>query len=419
MKIKHTLIPGLLLAAFILMSLYPIDGYERTNIARLYRLQKMEMDSIKNTRIPRGAYKKLADIELNLLSRKRDSIGSILKEDPEFSRAIARITPGGAYSLAVLDMSNPDSLKYAAHRETVGYQPGSVGKIAVLNAIFTELAKVYPDDFETRLGVLCNKRVKARYWGTGDHHTIPIYDIEKDKLTKRQVVASDEFSVLEWVDHMVSVSNNGAASVVWREAMLISHFKDKYPNVSEEEAEAYFDDTPRDSLTLRANRIVNGPLRTLGITEDEWRLGSFFTGAANRKVSDMGGSTGTPLGLIKYLVQLEQGNVIDEATSLEMKRILYMTDRRIRYAYAPQLNEAAVYFKSGSLYKCDREKDPNCKAYAGNVYNYMNSVIIVEQPNGKKYITCLMTNVLNKNSAGAHMYLASSIDKVINPEEVK
>ena len=45
----------------------------------------------------------------------------------------------------------------------------------------------------------------------------------------------------------------------------------------------------------------------------------------------------------------------------------------------------------------------------------MNSVIIVEQPNGKKYIVCLMTNVLGKNSAGAHMYLASSIDEVVNP----
>ena len=44
----------------------------------------------------------------------------------------------------------------------------------------------------------------------------------------------------------------------------------------------------------------------------------------------------------------------------------------------------------------------------------MNSVIIVEQDNGVKYIVCLMTNVLNKNSAGAHMYLASKIDDVVN-----
>ena len=97
-----------------------------------------------------------------------------------------------------------------------------------------------------------------------------------------------------------------------------------------------------------------------------------------------------------------------------MKRLLYLTDRRIRYARSPRLDSAAVYFKSGSFYKCDREKNPNCSSYAGNVFNYMNSVIIVEHPNNTKYIVCLMTNVLNKNSAGAHMYLASKIDDLIN-----
>ncbi|WP_299150811.1 serine hydrolase [uncultured Dokdonia sp.] len=395
--------------------LYPIDGYDTTGIKRLYRLQKMEMDSIANKRIPNGAYLKLEDIKLNLLSRKRDSLGAILVEDNDFARKIARITPGGNYSLAVLDMTNPDSLKYAAHRENVGYQPGSVGKIAVLNGFFTELAEVYPDNFELRTGLMCNKRVKARYWGTGDHHTIPVYDIDSDKLTKRQVVASDEFSLYEWADHMVSVSNNGAASVLYRETMLLDAFGRKYADLTEEEAENYFVETDRDSLTSQANRVVNQPLRDLGITEDDWRLGGMFTRPAGKYVGREGGSIGTPKGLMKFLVALEQGNVIDEESSLEMKRLLYMTDRRIRYAHSNRLDDAAVYFKSGSFYKCDREKNPNCSDYAGNVFNYMNSVIIVEQPNGKKYIVCLMTNVLNKNSAGAHMYLASSIDKVVNP----
>ncbi|WP_375253395.1 serine hydrolase [Dokdonia donghaensis] len=403
------------LSTLFVAMLYPIDGYDTTGIKRLYRLQKMEMDSIANKRIPNGAYLKLDDIKLNLLSRKRDSLGAILVEDNDFARKIARITPGGNYSLAVLDMTNPDSLKYAAHRENVGYQPGSVGKIAVLNGFFTELAEVYPDNFELRTGLMCNKRVKARYWGTGDHHTIPVYDIDSDKLTKRQVVASDEFSLYEWADHMVSVSNNGAASVLYRETMLLDAFGRKYADLTEEEAENYFVETDRDSLTSQANRVVNQPLRDLGITEDDWRLGGMFTRPAGKYVGREGGSIGTPKGLMKFLVALEQGNVIDEESSLEMKRLLYMTDRRIRYAHSNRLDDAAVYFKSGSFYKCDREKNPNCSDYAGNVFNYMNSVIIVEQPNGKKYIVCLMTNVLNKNSAGAHMYLASSIDKVVNP----
>ncbi|GAA3515605.1 hypothetical protein GCM10022393_31940 [Aquimarina addita] len=396
---------------------YPIDGYESTGIARLYQLQKMYQDSIENKRIPEGGYKGVNDIQLNLLSRKNDSVSSLLKEDDDFSKEIRRYLPGSGYSATVLDMTNPDSLKYAAYRENAGYQPGSVGKIAVLTALFTQLQKLCPDSWDARTALLRNKRVQARYWGTGDHHTIPIYDIKSDKLTRRRVVASDEFSLYEWTDHMVSVSNNGAASVVWREALLMAAFGEKYEALTEEAAEVYFKETPRDSLTNLANIVVNQPLRDLGITEDEWRLGSFFTSASNKYVGDKGGSIGTPAGLMKYFVQLEQGTIIDEKSSLEMKRLLYMTDRRIRYAKSPRLDEASVYFKSGSFYKCDREKDPDCKSYAGNVFNYMNSVIIVEQPSGAKYIVCLMTNVLNKNSAGAHMYIAGKIDEIINPIE--
>ena len=413
--LKISLIAGIAISLGFTLR-YPIDGFQKTGIARLAQLQKMINDSIDNRRIPDGAFKNVADIKLNLLSRKTDSVSVLLQQDSEFDRKIRSILPGSGYSAAVLDMSNPDSLKYAAYRETAGYQPGSVGKIAVLTALFTQLAILCPDTWDSRTALLKNKRVQARYWGTGDHHTIPIYDIEKNRLTKRRVVASDEFSLYEWIDHMVSVSNNGAASVVWREAMLMSAFKEKYENLTEEEAETWFKETPRDSLTNMANDIVNLPLRKLGISEDEWRLGSFFTGAANKYVGDKGGSIGSPQGLMKFLVQLEQGNVVDEKSSLEMKRILYLTDRRIRYAKSPRLDDAAVYFKSGSFYKCDREKNPDCGAYAGNVFNYMNSVIIVEHDNGKKYIVCLMTNVLNKNSAGAHMYLASSIDKIINSE---
>ena len=212
---------------------------------------------------------------------------------------------------------------------------------------------------------------------------------------------------------MASVSNNGAASVMYREAMLIEAFGKDYARLSNEDAEKYFVETSRDTLTAQANRVVNKPLRELGITEDDWRLGGMFTDAAGKYVGRMGGSIGTPKGLMKYLVQLEQGKVIDEASSLEMKRLLYITDRRIRYAQSPKLDSARVYFKSGSFYSCDRSKPTYCADYAGNRFNYMNSVITVEHPNGKNYIVCLMTNVLSKNSAGAHMYLASKIDDVI------
>ncbi|TLF47017.1 serine hydrolase [Maribacter aurantiacus] len=398
------------------VSPYPIDGYERTGIKRLKRLELIQSGELKDaSTIPLGALKSWEEISLNLASRKEDSLGSFFQVDDGLQREIGGLFRGldRSYSIAVLDISNPDSTRYAQRNETLGYQPGSVGKLAVLNALFTQLAKIYPDSFEQRIELLKNKSVKAGVWGLTDEHTVPIFNIEKNTLVKRQVIASDVFTLFEWADHMLSVSNNGAASIVWREALLMSVFCEKYPELTQEEADAYFKETPKKLLTDMANDIVNLPLRQLGITHEEWRLGSFFTGGANTYVGDKGGSIGTPLGLMKFLVQLEQGKVIDEASSLEMKRLMYMTDRRIRYAQSPSLKEAAVYFKSGSLYKCDRSKGEECGKYMGNVMNYMNSIIIVEHPDNCKYIVALMSNVLRKNSASDHMYLANLIDRAI------
>jgi hypothetical protein len=414
---KNTLFVSILCASSIMfLGFYPIDGYERTKIARLKYLQKQVEKGEKITRIPSGALHATASVALNLEDSKSMMVEDFFVEDTEFSDQIKKVIPRGSYSLTALDMSDPNNLKYAAYNENIGYQPGSVGKLAVLIALFTELDKIYPGSWEKKQELLMNKKVASRYWGEGDHHTIPVYDIEKDKLVRRKVVASDEFSLYEWLDHMVSVSNNGAASVVFREALLMRQFREAYPSVTDDLAERYFDSVSKDSLTNVAHDVVNEPLRNMGISKDEWRLGGMFTSSSERHVGRKGGSQATPKGLMKFLIQLEQGNVVDERTSLEMKRLIYLTDRRIRYAKSPKLDDAAVYFKSGSYYKCDREKNPDCGAYQGNVFNYMNSVIIVEQPNGKKYMVCLMTNVLNKNSANDHYYLAGKIDDIIQAD---
>ncbi len=402
---------------FMALGYYPIDGYTNTGISRLKRLERIQSGEIKATTssLPAGALKSYDEIVLQLSSRKADSAASFLVVDSEFQEKLNGLFRGldKSYSIALLDISDPGKPRYAQRNQLAGYQPGSVGKIAVLNGLFYQLAKMFPDSWQKRTELLRNKSVKAGVWGLTDEHTIPIYDIEKNTLVKRQVIASDVFTLYEWTDHMLSVSNNGAASIVWREVLLMAAFGDQYPDLTMEQSEAYFKETPRKELTDLGNDVVNLPLRELGITADEWRLGSFFTRGANTYVGDKGGSIGTPQGLMKYLVQLEQGTIIDAASCLEMKRLLYMTDRRIRYAQAPALKEAAIYFKSGSLYKCDRVKDPSCGKYMGNVINYMNSVAIVEHPDNCKYIVVLMTNVLGKNSASDHMYLAGRIDNLI------
>lgn len=395
-------------------SFYPIDGYERTGIDRLAQLEKIVRDSIAYNRIPAGAYLSVEDIKLRLTG-KQDSAIAYMTEDAEFQKKIGGLFYGldQSYSISVLDMTDSTNLKYAARNETRGYQPGSVGKLAILIAMFDQLEKLCPDDWGARVNLLKYKRVKGGPFAVYDHHTIPVYDIEQDKLTRRTAREDDVFSLYEWIDHMVAVSNNGAASVVYREALLLKVFGEKYFDLTDEEAMQWFKDTDRGEVTRLANEVVNEPLRAMGIAEDEWRLGGFFTNGGERYVGRMGGSIGSPKGLMKFLINLEQGKAVDSLSSLEMKRIMYQTERRIRYAYSHELDSAAVYFKSGSFYKCDKSKGA-CGDYAGNVFNYMNSVIIVEHPDdGPKYIVCLMTNVLRKNSATDHMYLASRIDKVL------
>ena len=90
--------------------------------------------------------------------------------------------------------------------------------------------------------------------------------------------------------------------------------------------------------------------------------------------------------LLRWLIKLEQGKLVDVFSSREIKRLLYMTQRRIRYAASPALEDAAVYFKSGSLYKCQPEPGFTCRAYEGNVENRLNSAAIIEAPAAERQL---------------------------------
>jgi hypothetical protein len=120
--------------------------------------------------------------------------------------------------------------------------------------------------------------------------------------------------------------------------------------------------------------------------------------------------------LLQYLLRMEQGKLVDAFSSREIKRLLYMTERRIRYASSPALADAAVYFKSGSLYRCQPEPDFVCGKYQGNLDNLLNSVAIVEAPAQELrlyYLVVVMSNVLKKNAAVAHQTLATRVHRLI------
>lgn len=405
----------LLGSIFLVQPQYPIDGYELSGIKRLKRLQLVLDGSVKDTKPIEGARLSIKDVKLNLTGNRGDSLNAMPNTDPVLQKALNSLFPNldESYSIAVLDISNGKPIRYASRKEKGQYQPGSVGKIAVAAGFFTELRKIYPNDFAKAQQLMKTKRVTAGKWVMTDSHTVPFFNPETNEFFKRTVIETDVFSLFEWLDHMLSVSNNGAASVCWREAILMRAFGKDYPTLTEEQAAAFFKNTPKSELSDISVSVVNDPLRKLGITEEEWKLGLLFTRGGSSFIPGKGGSIGSPLALMKFLLAMERGKVVDKECSLEIKRLMYMTDRRIRYATAPSLTNAAVYFKSGSLYKCKEEEGYACGKYKGNVFNYMNSVAIVEHPDGLKYMVVLMSNVLRKNSASDHQALASSIDRML------
>ncbi len=391
---------------------YPIDGYETTGIRRLKRLQLIEDDEMNGRKLIPGALKSIEDIQLHLLRSKGDSLNIMPEPDSLLQKKLEKLFPNRheSYSVTLMDITAGKKTRFAHRQADRGFQPGSVGKLIVISGFFYELYQIYPDDFKKRQELMKTKLVRAGSWAIYDEHTVPFFDVETKKYYRRQVRESDVLSLYEWADHMMSASNNGAASIIWREAILMRAFGKDYPTLTQKAADEYFKTTPRKELTEMAEAI-HEPLRRVGITEEQWRLGSMFTRGAKRKIQGRGGSRGTPMGLMKWLVELERGYIVDIQSSLEIKRLMYMTDRRIRYASSKKLKDAAVYFKSGSLYSCIA--GTKCRKYYGTRKNYMNSVAIVEQPDGTTYLVALMSNVLKKNSSYEHNYLAGRIDQIV------
>lgn len=412
-----------LILAFIFMigvmpdslNAYPIDGYALTGIRRLLYLQMIMKGEIKSTMPVKGAQLSVYDIKMNLLGPRGDSLNNLPAVDQKLQKSIDGLFPNlhESYSIAVLDITPGRKMRYACRQEKKLFQPGSVGKLVVIAGLFNELQKIYPASFDKRRELLMTKSVRGGKWALYDTHTVPVFDTETKKQVKRTINENDVFSLYEWADHMLSASNNGAASVVWREVILMHAFGAEYPTLTAEKSSEFFSRTPRSQLMELAVEVVNRPVNDAGISPEEWKLGSMFTGEAKKIIPGSGGSSASPYGMLKYLIALERGKIVDEPSSLEIKRLLYITATRIRYASSWTLTDAAVYFKSGSLYQCKEEAGYNCEKYMGNVTNYMNSVIIVEHPDGTQYMVVLMSNVLKKNSAVDHNTLASKIDQAI------
>jgi len=401
------LAPGFLAA-------YPLDGYEETGIRRIEASRLANEGVIEKYRQPPGALLPGQDIKLGLL----DS-GLQLPPDPdaEFTASIREILGERAdrCSLAVLDLTEPQRPRYAEHRGDEKQNVGSVGKLLVAQALFDALADAWGEDYDHRRRVLRESMVIADAFSVSDHHTIRIFDVENRQLTRRAMQIGDRGSLWEYLDWMLSVSSNSAASMVMRETMLLQELGQAYP-VPDEQRQQFFVTTPAAALTRLFQKTFWEPISRSGLDLATLRQGSFFTRGGKLKVNGGGNSYATARSLLDWVVLMERGRLVDPWSSLEIKKLLYVTERRIRYASSPALIPAAVYSKSGSWWGCQEEPGFDCRPYHGNLRNYMNSVTLVEQETDSArlyYIVVLISNVLKENSAVTHQTMATRIHELI------
>ena len=392
---------------------YPLYGSEDSGIRRLEQARLAHEGEIEGRQKVAGELLSVDQVELRLLDH-RDL--ELPPPDPAFSKQIADLLGEnrGRYSIAVLDLSDLSDIRYAEHNGARAQNPGSVGKIAVATALFQTMADLYPDDVARRQALLRDTVVVADAFIKSDHHTVRLWDPAARVLTRRPLEIGDQGSLYEYLDWMLSASSNAAAAMSQRETMLLAHFGAAYPP-SAEDAQRFFAETPKKELGEMYSTTFEGALTRNGLDIEQFRQGSFFTRTGKAKVPGSN-SYATSRALMEYLLHLEQGRIVDDFSSREIKRLLYVTERRIRYASSPALRDSAVYFKSGSWYKCEEEEGFKCVKYKGNKLNLMNSVAIVEAPAGSPrlfYIVTLLSNVLRKNSAVDHQTLATRIHRLI------
>ena len=393
---------------------YPLDGWEHTGASRLEAFDLAHEVLLQRGTIRSGAMKRMDEVRLGLVDYPDFRIPP---PDAGFSAEIRSLLGGdaGAYGIAVLDITDPAKPFYAEVNPTSAQAPGSVGKIVVALAIFQALADLHPWDVEARNHALRDSAIVAsNAFISPDEHVVPFWKRGERSIHRRTIVEGDVGNLWTWLDWMLSASSNAAGSTVMGQIAAIKHFGAAYPPSQAQLSDFVLGAPPGTMSALVHDALLEG-LRKNDIDASQLRQGSPFTKSAHERIPGTIGSTSTARELIHYLTRMEQGKLIDPWSSLEIKRLLYLTDIRIRYAAEPTLDSSAVYFKSGSLYACGGAGP--CGKYFGNSKNFMNSIAIVEYDGGAgkqlRYIVALLSNVLGKNSIETHQALARRIHQVI------
>ncbi len=399
---------------------YPLDGEEESGIHRL-KGYSMPAEAAK---LKAGQLWHVADVKLSLIDYQGVDFDA-LEQDQELSNAISAMLSkrDASYSMVIVDYSDVENLRWAGLRPDLKQNPGSVGKLLCMTALFHALSETFPEPAQ-RAELLKNTMVQAGDWVTRESHSVPKWNAELNRNTFSVINQTDIFSLSEWIDHAISPSANAAGAIIWREAMLVKHFGKAYP-VDAETRHDFFAKTSKTELASLARSVITEPLTAAAIDTSNLQQGSMFTSAGKQKVPGIT-SFATTRELARLMFRMEQGKLVDAWSSLQMKKYMYLTKRRYRYAYAPELNDKAVYFKSGSLYACKTLEDgtlSKCGKYMGDKQNLMNSIAIVEskveskaeseEANSAKYIAALMSNVFGVNSAWDHSRIGAATDAMV------
>ena len=317
MNYRNLVTATLLSIAPCLLSAYPLDGYEESGIRRLqgYLLDQTTPGAAK---LWAGQLQGSADIDLILKNYTGPDFDA-LPEDPDLAGFLAKTLRNRdpSYSMVLIDMTNPDNIRWAGLRPDVKQNAGSVGKLICMAALFHALAEAFPDT-EDRARVLRESVSPAGTWVSNEIHKVPKWDEKSRRNFHSIIVPSDEFRLSEWLDHAISASANGAGSIIWREAMLIRHFGAEYPK-SFEESERFFKETPKKELAELAQALVTEPLAAAGIDTTSLQQGSFWTTNSKNKVPGRI-SFATSRELARLVFRIEEGRLVDSWSSLQMKK---------------------------------------------------------------------------------------------------
>ena len=321
-RLLSTLVAGALLSATH-AGAYPLDGYQETDIARLDAYWLARNVIIEQKILPKGIFWPSEDIKMRLFDNSKYTLPA---PDAALSAKIRKMLgpDANSYGIALLDYTDPEHPIYAAVNPNKEQNPGSVGKIAVMLAWFQALADVYPDDIDARIRLLRDTPITADAFVENDSHVVdshvvPIWKQGDPKVLRRPIEIGEVANVWTYLDWMVSASANAAASMMMKNLILLTHFGKEYPP-SQAAADAFFAKTSKSQLARMFTNTMQSALRKNDLDPGKFRQGKFFTREAKRRVPVATNSVATARELLRFIMLMEEGRLVDPWSSLEMKK---------------------------------------------------------------------------------------------------